>query len=183
MADIQLLHFRDSGDGLDVVIVQAMTGIDAQPQTVGIASSLLNPRQLLELFCRAGRIGIASGVDFDIGSANRHGCIDLGMIRIDEQRHLSANLRQAADGRLHLGKLTGDIQSPFGGHFGPLLRYQADEVRLDTAGDSHHLLGDRHLQVHWGLQCLAQNFHVPIRDMTTILAQVDGDAIGARLLG
>ena len=91
--------------------------------------------------------------------------------------------RQTADGRLHLGELTSHIQSTFGGHFSPLFRYQADKVRLDTAGDSHHLLGDRHFQIHWGLQCLTQNFHVPIRDMTTILAQVDGDAIGARLLG
>ena len=48
--------------------------------------------------------------------------------------------------------------------------------------DSQHLLGHRHFQVHAGLQRLAHRVHIAILDVPPVFAQVQGDAVGARLL-
>ena len=46
----------------------------------------------------------------------------------------------------------------------------------------HHLIGGGHLEVERAAHRLAQHAHVAVLDVPAILAQVDGDAVGAREL-
>ena len=50
------------------------------------------------------------------------------------------------------------------------------------ARDRQHLVGGRHLQVEDAAHGLAQHAHVAVLDVPPVLAQVHGDAVGARQL-
>lgn len=50
-------------------------------------------------------------------------------------------------------------------------------------GEGHHFGCGRHFEIQPGLHELPQQAHIPILDMAPVLAQVDGDAVGAGLLG
>ena len=54
-------------------------------------------------------------------------------------------------------------------------------MRFSLAGNGQHLFGDRHLQIHAGVQRLTQDAHVPVGDVATIFTQVNGNAVGASL--
>ncbi len=55
-------------------------------------------------------------------------------------------------------------------------------MRFGLAGNRQHLFGDRHLQIHAGIQGLAQNAHVAVGNVAAIFTQVHGNAVGASLL-
>ena len=183
MADIELIELGNSGDGLDVVVVQAVAGIDLKPLASGIGGAGSDALELGVALRIRGGIGIATGVDLDEGGTTLGGRIYLDGVGVDEERHLGTDGRKAGHRIGDLVELTGHIQAALGGHLGALLRYQADELGLDTAGDADHLLGHRHLQVHPGLDGLAQYLHVAVGDVAAIFAQVHCNAIGTGLLG
>jgi hypothetical protein len=56
VADVQLMHFRQRGNGLHVMVGQAVTGINLQPQAGGIGRRFGNT---LQLFCLLS-VGFAS---------------------------------------------------------------------------------------------------------------------------
>jgi hypothetical protein len=47
-----------------------------------------------------------------------------------------------------------------------------------TAGDGDHFVGRRHFQIELDLRQIAQLLDVGVLDVSPVLAQVDGDAIG-----
>ena len=53
---------------------------------------------------------------------------------------------------------------------------------LTPGGDPDHLVGHRHLEIHPGLEQLAHQRHIAVLDVAPILAQMQRDAVGARLL-
>lgn len=54
-------------------------------------------------------------------------------------------------------------------------------MRLGLTGNRQHLFGDCHLQIHTGIQRLAQNANVAVSDVATVFTQVNGNAVGASL--
>ncbi len=108
---------------------------------------------------------------------------NLNGIGVDKEGYLSPYRGETGNGISHLGQLTGHIQTALGGHLGALLRHQTDEMRLDAAGDADHLFGHRHLQVHSGLDGLAQDLHVAVGDVAAIFTQMHCNAIGPGLFG
>jgi hypothetical protein len=82
-------------------------------------------------------------------------------------------------GGLHGVELAGDIEAAFGGQFLAPFRHQADILRFDLQRDADHFVGDRHFQVHLGLQQFAQDMYVGILDVAPVFAQMQGDRIGA----
>ena len=160
-----------------------MAGIHLQAEAGGVGGRFGNTFQLPGLLGVGFGIGIAAGVDFDIGRANVRRRFDLRFIRIDKQGDQDAGIRQALTGIAHLVALAGDVQPAFGGHFLTLLRHQAAEVRFGFAGDRQHLFGDRHFKIHAGVQRLAQDTHIAIGNMATVFAQMHGNAVGAGLFG
>ena len=75
-----------------------------------------------------------------------------------------------------------DRQPALGRPLLALLGHQRAEVGLHLARDAQHLVGRRHLQVQHAAHGLAQHPHVAVLDVAAVLAQVDGDAVGARQL-
>ena len=153
--------------------MQAVTGVDLEALAMGIHGRLADAGQLGGLLSLGGRIGIAAGVQLDVGSTTGHRRVDLGMVGIDKQGDLGTDRRQAGHGSLHDGQLTGHVQATLGGDLLTLLRHQADEVRLDLTGDVQHLRGHRHLQVHAGLQGFFQHPHISVLDVPAVFTQVD----------
>ncbi len=183
MADVELIELGDGGDGLDVVVVQAVAGIDLEPLASSIGGTGGDALELGVALGIGGGIGVTAGVDLDKRGATLGGRIDLDGIGIDKERNLSPHRGETGNGVSHLVQLAGHVQTAFGGHFGALLRHQTDEVGLDAAGDADHLFGHCHLQVHSGLDSLAQDLHIAVGDVATIFTQMHGNAIGTGLLG
>ncbi len=183
MANVELIEIGDGGDGLDVVVVQAVTGIDLQALASGIGGTGSDALELGVALGICGGIGITASVDLDKGGTTLGSRIDLDGIGIDKERNLSPDSGKTGNGISHLVQLTGHVQTAFGGHFGALLRHQTDEVGLDAAGDADHLFGHRHLQVHSGLDSLAQDLHIAVGDVAAIFTQMHGNAIGPGLFG
>ncbi len=183
MADVELIELGDSGDGLDVVVVQTVTGIDLEPLASGIGGTGGDALELGVTLGICGGIGIATGVDLDKGGTTLGSRIDLDGIGIDKEGNLGPHRGETGNGISHLVQLTGHVQTALGGHLGALLRHQTNEVRLDAAGDADHLFGHCHLQIHSGLNGLTQDLHVAIGDMTSIFSQMHGYAIGPGLFG
>ncbi|MNH17463.1 hypothetical protein D3C79_771350 [compost metagenome] len=183
MTDVELIKLGNGGDGLDVVVVQAMAGIDLQALAGGIGGAGGDALELGVALRIRGGIGIAAGVDLDEGGTTLGGRIDLDGVGVDEERHLGTDGGEAGHRIGDLVELAGHVQATLGGHLGALLRHQADELGLDALGDADHLLGHRHLQVHPGLDGLAQYLHVAVGDVAAIFTQVNRNAIGTGLLG
>ncbi len=183
MADVELIELGDGGDGLDVVVVQTVACIDLEPLASGIGGTGGDALELGVAFGIGGGIGVTAGVDLDKGGATLGSRIDLNGIGIDKERNLRPHRGETGNGISHLVQLTGHVQTALGGHLGALLRHQTDEVGLDAAGDADHLFGHRHLQVHSGLDSLAQDLHITVGDMAAIFSQMHGNAIGPGLFG
>eukprot|EP01034_Spumella_vulgaris_P046595 gene46595-58097_t len=65
VADVQLVDALDRRHGFDVVVMQAMAGVDDQAFTQTLGHAVDNALQLGGDFARRGRIGITPGVQFD----------------------------------------------------------------------------------------------------------------------
>ena len=109
--------------------------------------------------------------------------LHLRRVRIDEQRHPDARPRRAPVSLLDPRLLAPHIQPALGGHLLPLLRHQAAILRPHLARNADHLVGHRHLEIHAGLQETPQHPDIGVLDVAPILAQVQRDAVRARLLG
>jgi hypothetical protein len=122
-------------------------------------------------------------VQFDDRRAGALRSLDLRRIRIDEQRDPDARGAQRRHGIADPRPFEAShIQAALGGDFLARFRHQAAILRQHLLRDADHLLGHRHFQIHAGLQRLAHDRDVPILDVPPILAQVQGDAVRARLL-
>ena len=110
--------------------------------------------------------------------------LDLRRIGIDEQRHPDAGRGERPDRHRSMrASWPATSRPPSVVTSSARLGHQAAILRLHLAGDADHLVGHRHLEIHAGLQELAQQRHVAVLDVAPILAQMQGDAVGARLLG
>jgi hypothetical protein len=76
-----------------------------------------------------------------------------------------------------------DVQAPFCRQFLALFRYQGRNVGFYLQGDFDHLLGRRHLEVHFGLYGLAQDGNVPVLDVAAVFPQVNHYPVRSRELG
>ena len=73
-----------------------------------------------------------------------------------------------------------DVKTALGGDFPPVLRHQADVLRLGAQRDFEYLRRVPHLQVELGGEACAKPPYILILNMPPIRAQVDGDAVRAR---
>lgn len=78
--------------------------------------------------------------------------------------------------------MTGsDIQPALGGALFALFRHQADRMRLVTQGDVEHFRRCRHFQIERQVDLGHQPVNIGIGDVATVLAQMRGDPVRARL--
>jgi phosphate transport system protein len=190
VADVQLAHAGQARDGLDVVVIQGVSGIEAH---AGVRDELAGAVDLLEFGAYGGAriipaavvegVGIGAGVDLANREAALVGGLDLGLIGVDER----------ADEHARLGKLGDDIGQPmllarhiepaFGGHLHATLGDEHRGVRLDALCDRDHLVGRGHLEVELDVAELFEAANVVILNVPAVLAEVNGDSVGPAELG
>ena len=112
-----------------------------------------------------------------------YGGIELVAIRVDEQRHADAGIAELAAGIAERRFLTGHVESALGSDFLAFLGHETAIRRTRLERDADHLIAGRHLEIEACLQRFGTGLHVPVLDVTTVFAQVNRDAVGARLLG
>src|SRR5437764_68959 len=92
-------------------------------------------------------------------------------------------LARAIDGAAHPGRVPHDIEAALGGELLAPLRHEARVGGADTEREGDDRVGHRHLEVQLDAEPSAQFLDVALLDMAPVLAQVHGDAVGARRLG
>ena len=122
-----------------------------------------------------------AGVNFDHRRAQLCRHFDLPRIGGDEQRHPHAGIVQLRDERLQRIVLADHVEAALGGEFFAALRHQAHRMRLGRERDPQHVRGRRHLEIQRLGDFRLQPRHVVVADVAAILAQMRGDAVGARL--
>ena len=106
-------------------------------------------------------------------------------VGVDEERGAGAGRFEAverrADGVPHRGG--GQVEAALGGDLFALLGDERGLHRRERHRDVDHGVGGREFEVDAGTNRLGQEAHVAVVDVAPILAQVDGDAVGAAQLG
>ncbi|MNM50626.1 hypothetical protein D3C81_616720 [compost metagenome] len=182
VADVQFANIGNGGDRLHVGVMQAVARIDLQATAHAEQHARLDALQLCQLLGALG-VRVAPRVQFDHGCAQLGGGGDLLLVGIDEQADADALALQLLHRRLHFLEVAHHIQTPFRRHFRAFFRHQADVRRLDAAGKIDHLGRDSRFQVHAREQLRRDGDHVTILDVAAVFAQMQGDGVGARLLG
>ena len=100
--------------------------------------------------------------------------------RADEQRDANAGMLELVHHRRELRLLLDRVEPAFGGALGALFRHQADGVRLGLERDADHFLGRRHFEIQRLVDLGLEPRDVVVADMAAVLAQMRGDAVGAR---
>ena len=170
-------------EGIYIVVVQAVAEVDAKAGLPGQRDGGQQPVEFGFAGGRGGGVGKGSGVQFDVGRANGHGCFDLARIGVDEKAGRDAGVDQGGDIAGQFGLAAGHAQAPFGGQFLALFRYEADHVGAAFEGDGAHFVGGGHFQVQAGLDCLAQDMDVAVADVPPVFAQMDDDGAGSAEFG
>ena len=127
-------------------------------------------------------MGVAAGVELDDRRAEQHRRLDLARVRLDEQRDADAGVGEARDERLQVIVLAEGVEPALGGHLLAPLGDDAGGVRAMLQRERDHLLGRRHLHVERQRDRADQMGDVLVDDVPPVLAQMRGDAVGARLL-
>ncbi len=86
-------------------------------------------------------------------------------------------------GLRHPIELAGHVEPPLGRQLLAALRHERHLVGSDCQGDVDHARVDGHLQVQPDLHGLTQQAQVAVLDVPPVLAEMDGDPIGATQLG
>ena len=122
---------------------------------------------------------IGAGVNLaDIGADARRG-LDLPQLGVDEDAHADSRAREPLDRLAELRFLRRHVETAFGRDLVAPFGHEHRHLGLQPHRDVDHLGGRRHLEVELDVDELAQPPHVLVLDVPAILAQVNGDAVGA----
>ena len=90
MADVQFVDALDRRHRFDVVIVQAVAGIDDQALGQAKRHAIGHALEFFSHFGRRLGIGVTTGVQFDGRRTDATRRFDLPLVGIDEQRHFAS---------------------------------------------------------------------------------------------
>src|SRR5208282_5220776 len=184
MADVELDDLAQRRDLFRGGEIEAVAGVDFQAgarRQSGAADDALEFGGGGAGLARRHRLAPGSGVKFDDGRADRDRGFYLRGLRGNEQGDANLGLGQLADRRAQRLPLPGGIEAAFGRALLPPLRHEARGVRQYLAGDAHHLARRRHFEVERFVDARLKACNVVVDDVTAILAQMRGDAVGAGL--
>jgi len=179
MPDVQFHHVGNRCYRSDRIETQAVAGMALEAERLGLRRRLDDPLQL-----QAARLafGLAIAPTCSSTTGAPSACAAATAPRgLDEQRNPDAGAVQATDQRRQVIMLARRVEAAFGGALLALLRHQAAGMRLVPQSDFEHLRGRRHFQVERQIDLAAEPADILVGDMAAILAQVRGDAVGARL--
>src|SRR5262245_9932919 len=182
MSDVQLAHVRDAGNGLDVVIIQAVPRMQVHTQ---VANELAGVRQCDKLLVlrRSASQGILASMQLDSLNAELPGELNLPRIGIEKQADRNPGSAQLLNGFGGGCPVSDDIQAAFSGYFFAAFGYESGLIRFDLAGDAHDFGSHRQLQVQLDRHRLAQEQQVAILNMPAVFAEVNRDPVRSAQLG
>jgi hypothetical protein len=183
VTDIELLDTVQRRNGLDVLVMQTVTGIDLETKRATHRETRDDAVKFGTAYELVMGFGIGARVKFDHRRTARVGRTDLRFIRIDKERHAYACARQLATCRGHRFEMAGHIKATLGRQLLALFGHETDILRAHLTGDIEHLGGHRAFEVHLRAQLTAQGAHVGVADMSAVFAQMERDRIGTRQLG
>ena len=153
MADVQFHQVRHLPQRGKVLIIQAVAGVDLQPQVVRLSRGGPPTFQFPRPFPFAVEIlRERAGVQFNELAAGTRRRLNLRGVGGDEKagaRRFPGRSTSSASPPERV--MIGHIQSPFGGDFGPPFRHQANDVRFDLQRDLDDFRGAGHFKVEPGL--------------------------------
>ena len=91
--------------------------------------------------------------------------------------------RQRASGLGDTVELAGDVEAPLGRQLLAAFGHERHLVGPDIQGERDDLRLDGHLQVQPDLHGLPEQAQVAVLDVPAVLAEMDGDPVGASQLG
>ncbi len=185
MADVQLPDLGIAATGADGLVVDAVPGVDLEPQRRRLTPQLSASRSEVAsgraLLAIAG-LAVGAGVQFHHRRADVERRRHLVTIRLDEQRDADAGVGQAATSGATTVVAADDVEAALGGALLAPLRHQAGGMRpvsramasISAVAAISKFSGGRR-----GRVCRAGD--IGVRDVAAVLAQVGGDAVRARL--
>ncbi len=183
VADVEGLQVRYFLDVFARVgVVEAVAGVDAQAEFVGVGGSVGVARDFLVAGAGGGGVGVGAGVELDDLRAGAMGGVDLGQLRVDEGADLDFRGVEIADDVADADQIAGDVEAALGRDFLAAFGHEADFVRAVKEGLLGHGVGRGHFEIERHGERGGEFAHIVVLDMAAILAQVDGDRFGAGLL-
>lgn len=149
VADVQFGQVRHFVNGSDVLVVEAVAGVDFEIELVCLRGGGAEPAN----FSFGGRcigfegLGKGAGVEFNGAGFGFGGGGDLGGIGIDEEADLNAKGLQPADGWGKGGQSAVDVKAAFGGQFFAFFRDDADGGGTELGGDFNHFRRVGHFEI------------------------------------
>lgn len=185
MPDVQFPHPRQRRDRLDIDVIQGVPRIEPHPELTNQFARVVDLLQLGNHRRRPDvpprrpeRRRVRPRVDFADGKPAGRRRFDLALVGVDERTDDQARRPQPMDHLLDAGPFAGNVQPALRGDFLPALGHQHHQIRLDLAGNRDHLVRRCHFQVELHVHQFVQSAEVIILNVSTVLAEMDGDAIG-----
>ena len=185
MADVQLLDVRQRRDGNDILVGKTVSGVHRQAQRVTVVRRPGETSQLRRLVRVAAGVGVLTRVQLHRVRSQRRRMVEGVQVGIDEEGGADTRRLEppqgGGDSRPH--GIGSQVQSPLGGHLLALLGYQRRLHGRQFHRDVDDGRGRRQLEVDPGADGLRQEAHIAVVDVAPVLAQVDGDPVGAPQFG
>ncbi len=182
VADADFLDFGDGCDVANVGVIETVAGVDTETKRCRVGGGIPDAAEVVEQLLLAPRVGEFACVQLDDVGAYLRGGFDLLIDGIDENTYLNIVLMQGANCLLNLLRLFQDVETGFGGEFLALLGHERREIGQSIDSDLHDLVGNRHLEIELGLDRFAQQAHIAVVDVSSILTQVTDYTLGAMQL-
>jgi hypothetical protein len=125
-----------------------------------------------------GRVGKATGVEFDNGGLEGCGGFDLMEVWVEKEAGENFRLVEFFDDGAEGVDLGGGIETAFGGDFRTVFGNEADLGWFQAKGKIEHGGGGGHFEVELFAAFAAESENVIVLDVATIFAKVDGDRVG-----
>jgi hypothetical protein len=184
VANVERMKMRDIFDILaHVGVMEAVAGVDPQAKIGGMRGGAGVARKFPEAGNGGGGIGIAAGMEFHGSGAGTMGGIDLREIGINECADAYFGRGELGNDRLKPALIRNDVKTPFRGDFLPVFRHEADFIRLEEKRLANHRRSCGHFKIKRHPNGAGKLANIGGLDVTAVLAQVDGDGLGATLLG
>jgi len=177
---VEMWHVLDKF--ADVVVVEAVTGVDPHAHLVRVNSRARVPGDFLATRATGGRVGVRAGVQLDSLSADAVRGIDLREFGVDKGADLDFRDMKFPDDEFEPLHIAGDIKPALGGDFLAVLRHETNFLRLDADRMARHGRGRGHFEIERDEDVAGQFLDVGILNMAAILPQMDGDGGDAGLL-
>src|SRR5579885_2982083 len=180
VADVELGDFVDGRDLRDVPVREAVSGGDVQSVLRGERGGLAQTLEFGD--------GARAALGVDGARAERRVGIDgraevyLLRVGVNEEADEEAGFAQAFDRLAHEVEVRRGVQASLGRDLAGVLRDQSHGVGAGVGCYGDHLFGRGHLDVQICRDRAAQRVQVFVLYVPPVAAQVDGDAVRARLL-